>query len=174
MGNGKTMSFTLRQILEAKGPGVAAVHPTVPVSDAVALMEELTVGSVLAIEGGALRGIFTERDVVRRIVVAARDPRTTPLYEVMTTGVRCASLDTSIDDAMRMMTNGRHRHLPIEEDGFVLGIVSIGDLVKWVARDLEQYVVDLSSLVCGPSSMPELPLLPPLGRPLYGPLYAGR
>ena len=70
------------------------------------------------------------------------------------------------------MTHGRHRHLPIEEDGFVLGIVSIGDLVKWVARDLEQYVMDLSSLVCGPSAA-ELPLLPPLGRPLYGPLYPG-
>jgi CBS domain-containing protein len=161
------MAFTLRQILEAKGPGVAAVHPSVAVSDAVALMEELSVGSVLAVDGGSLQGIFTERDVLRRIVVTGRDPRTTILSDVMTRDVRCAGLDTSIDDAMRMMTHGRHRHLPIEEDGFVLGIVSIGDLVKWVARDLEQYVVDLSTFVSGPLAAPELPVLPPLGRPLY-------
>lgn len=161
------MTITLRQILEAKGPGVAAVHPAVPVSDAVTLMHELAVGSVLAVDGGTLRGIFTERDVIGRVLVPARDPSTTPLYEVMTTEVRCAGLDTSVDHAMLMMTHGRHRHLPVEEAGLILGLVSIGDLVKWVARDLEQYVLDLSTFVCGPLASLDLPPVPPLGRPPY-------
>jgi len=159
------MSFTLREILEAKGPGVVAASPSVSVSEAVTMMDKLQVGSLLAIEGGQLHGIFTERDVLHRIVVACRDPRMTPLRDVMTRNVRCATLDTTIDGAMRMMTNGRHRHLPISDRGVVLGLVSIGDIVKWVARDLEQYVAELSQFVCGPSALCDLPTIPPPGRP---------
>ena len=157
------MSFTLRHILEAKGPGIVGAHPTSRVCEVVELMDQCRVGSILAVEGGELCGIFTERDVLHRIMVAGRDPKTTALRDVMTRGVRCAGLDTTVDNAMRFMTLGRFRHLPVVEEHEVLGLVSIGDLVKCVARDLEQYVVELSTFIGGPSALPELPLLPPWG-----------
>jgi CBS domain-containing protein len=160
------MTFTLRHILEAKGPGVVGAHPSSPVSEVAELMDQCRVGSVLAVEGGDLRGIFTERDILHRIVVTGRDPTTTPLREVMTRNVRYAGLETPIDTAMRVMTLGRYRHLPVVEDHDVLGLVSIGDLVKWVARDLEQYVVELSTLIGGPTALPDLPWLPPPWGPL--------
>jgi signal-transduction protein with cAMP-binding, CBS, and nucleotidyltransferase domain len=133
------------------------------ISDVVELMDQCHVGSVLAVEAGALVGIFTERDVLHRIVVAGREPQTTVLRDVMTRDVRCAGLDTSVDSAMRFMTLGRYRHLPVVEEHEVLGLVSIGDLVKCVARDLEQYVVELSTFIGGPSALPDLPSLPPWG-----------
>ena len=157
------MAFTLRHILEAKGPGIVGAHPSSLISDVVELMDQCHVGSILAIESGELAGIFTERDVLHRIVVAGRDPKSTPLRDVMTRNVRCAGLDTTVDSAMRYMTLGRHRHLPVVEDHEVLGLVSIGDLVKCVAHDLEQYVVELSTFIGGPSALPELPSLPPWG-----------
>jgi CBS domain-containing protein len=159
------MAFTLRHILEAKGPGIVGAHPSSLISDVVELMDQCHVGSILAVEAGDLRGIFTERDVLHRIMVAGRDPKTTTLRDVMTRNVRCAGLDTTVDSAMRYMTLGRYRHLPVVEDHEVLGLVSIGDLVKCVARDLEQYVVELSTFIGGPSALPELPSLPPWGAP---------
>jgi CBS domain-containing protein len=157
------MAITLRHILEAKGPGVVGAHPSSLICDVVELMDQCHVGSVLAVEAGSLSGIFTERDAMHRIMVAGRDPQTTPLRDVMTRNVRCAGLDTTIDSAMRFMTLGRYRHLPVVEDHEVLGLVSIGDLVKCVAHDLEQYVVELSTFIGGPSALPDLPALPPWG-----------
>lgn len=158
------MSITLKDVLEAKGGGVVSVLPSEPSSEAVALMCRHSIGSVLAISGGVLQGIFTERDAMRRLLAARLDPRTTPVGTVMSRHVVCASANTTLDEAMRMMTSGRHRHLPVVERGAVLGIVSIGDMVKWVAQDLEQHVMELSVLVAGPAAQPELPTLPPLPR----------
>lgn len=160
------MTYTLRHILEAKGPGVVGAHPSAAVSEVAELMDQCRVGSVLAVASGDLCGIFTERDILHRIVVPGRDPQATRLSEVMTRDVRYAGLETPIDAAMRVMTIGRYRHLPVVEDHDVLGLVSIGDLVKWVARDLEQYVVDLSTLIGGPTALPDLPWLPPPWGPL--------
>jgi CBS domain-containing protein len=159
------MTVTLKQVLDAKGTGVISVLPSEPASEAVALMCRHSVGCVLAISGGQLQGIFTERDAMRRLLAARLDPRTTPVGTVMSHNVVCASTSTTLDEAMRMMTTGRHRHLPVVERGAVLGIVSIGDMVKWTAQDLEQHVMELSVLVAGPCAQPELPTLPPLPRP---------
>ena len=156
------MGITLKQVLEAKGAGVISVLPSEPASEAVALMCRHSVGSVLAISDGKLQGIFTERDAMRRLLAARLDPRTTPVGTVMSRHVVSASTATTIDEAMRVMTSGRHRHLPVVERGVVLGIVSIGDMVKWTAQDLEQHVLELSVLVAGPAAQPELPTLPPL------------
>jgi CBS domain-containing protein len=158
------VAITLKQVLEAKGASVISVLPSEPASEAVALMCRHSVGSVLAISGGVLQGIFTERDAMRRLLAARLDPRVTPVGTVMSRNVTCASSSTTLDEAMRIMTAGRHRHLPVVERGTVLGIVSIGDMVKWAAQDLEQHVVELSVLVAGPAAQPELPSLPPLPR----------
>ena len=159
------MSVTLKHVLEVKGGGVISVMPSEPASEAVALMCRHSIGSVLAISGGLLQGIFTERDAMRRLLAARLDPRSTPVGTVMSRHVVCAPATTTLDEAMRMMTSGRHRHLPVTERGAVLGIVSIGDIVKWVAQDLEQHVMELSVLVAGPAAQPELPTLPPLPKP---------
>src|SRR5512138_2195033 len=135
------MAITLKQVLDAKGPGVISVLPSEPASEAVALMCRHSVGSVLAISGGKLQGIFTERDAMRRLLAARLDPRTTPVGTVMSRQVVCAGTGTTLDEAMRVMTTNRHRHLPVMERGVVIGVVSIGDIVKWVAQDLEQHVV---------------------------------
>ena len=156
------MTVTLKQVLEAKGSGVISVLPSDPASEAVALMCRHSVGCVLAISDGSLQGIFTERDAMRRILAARLDPRSTPVGAVMSRNVRCASISTTLDEAMHMMTKGRHRHLPVVERGSVVGIVSIGDMVKWTAQDLEQHVMELSVLVAGPCAQPDLPTLPPL------------
>jgi len=163
------MAITLRQVLDAKGAGVVSVLPSEPASEAVALMCRHSVGCVLAISGGLLQGIFTERDAMRRLLAARLDPRTTPVGTVMSHNVTCASANTTLDEAMRMMTIGRHRHLPVVEHGSVIGIVSIGDMVKWTAQDLEQHVMELSVLVAGPAAQPELPSLPPLPKPRLSP-----
>jgi CBS domain-containing protein len=159
------MTITLRQVLDAKGSGVVSVLPSEPSSEAVAQMCRHSIGCVLAMSGGMLQGIFTERDAMRRLLAARLDPRTTPVGTVMSRNVVCAATDTTLDEAMRIMTTGRHRHLPVMERGTVLGIVSIGDMVKWTAQDLEQHVMELSVLVAGPCAQPELPTLPPLPRP---------
>jgi CBS domain-containing protein len=156
------MAITLKQVLDAKGSGVISVLPSEPASEAVALMCRHSVGCVLAVSGGALQGIFTERDAMRRLLAARLDPRMTPVGSVMSRNVVCATTATTLDEAMRMMTTGRHRHLPVVERGVVLGLVSIGDMVKWTAQDLEQHVIELSVLVAGPCAQPELPTLPPL------------
>jgi CBS domain-containing protein len=155
------MTFTLRHILDTKGPGVVGAHPSSTVREVAELMDQCRVGAMLAVEHGDLVGIFTERDVLHRVLVAGRDPDHTLLRDVMTEDVHCSSLETPIDAAMRLMTIGRYRHLPVVEDHEVLGLVSIGDLVKWVARDLEQYVIELSTLIGGPTAQPDLPWLPP-------------
>ena len=126
---------TVRQLLEAKAPEVFAIGPDAPVIDAIRLMAEKCIGAVLVIQDGRLAGILSERDYARKIVLQGRSSATTPVREIMTSDVVTIGLDETTDRCMQLVTDCRIRHLPVTSNGQVLGVVSIGDLVKAVIED---------------------------------------
>jgi len=127
------MNAPLTAILDRKGRNVFSVAPNVSVSDAVAAMNRHRVGSILVLEDGRLVGIFTERDVLRRVVGAGLDPKSTPLAAVMTTGVITITPESSVEETMVIFTEKRCRHLPVIDDGTLVGTISIGDITRWMA-----------------------------------------
>ena len=126
---------TVRQLLEAKSPAIHAIRPEAPVLDAIRLMAEAHVGAVLVMDGPRLVGILSERDYARKVVLQGRSSSDTPVRDIMTANVlTTTSLDTS-DRCMQLMTEHRIRHLPVVDGDDVVGMVSIGDLVKAVIED---------------------------------------
>ena len=113
-------------------------------------MNDHHVGSVLVCEGGYPVGVFSERDVLVRVVAAHRDPRQTLVRDVMTTRLYTASPDDTLLEVMRLMTDRRCRHVPVMEGELLVGVVSIGDLTKATQYNLRQEVRELSSYIGGP------------------------
>lgn len=128
---------TVRQLLGSKTPEVAvfAVSPDASVLDAIKLMAEKGVGAVLAMQGPRLVGIVSERDYARKVVLQGRSSSNTPVRDIMTSRVVTVKLDDSVDHCMQVVTEHRIRHLPVVEGDSVIGVVSIGDLVKAVIED---------------------------------------
>ena len=133
----------LEQVLDAKGFEVHSASPGLPVSAAVARMHEHNVGALLVLEGDAVVGIFTERDVLYRVVDGGLDPATTLVSGVMTRGPWCVSPTMTVVSAMAEMTARRIRHLPVIEDGSVLGLISSGDLTRWVTTEQREEIREL-------------------------------
>jgi CBS domain-containing protein len=144
------MSTRIRDVLRRKGEDVHSVGPLATVIDAVNVMNDHHVGCVLVIEGGCPVGIFSERDVLVRVVAAYRDPRQTLVRDVMTTRLHSASPDDTLLDVMRLMTDRRCRHVPVMEGERLVGLVSIGDLTKATQQNLHQEVRELSTYIGGP------------------------
>ena len=124
----------LYEILEEKGGEVLKVDADASVFEAVQLMVEKNVGSLLVTEGGDITGIVTERDYLRRVALEGRTDRETPIREIMSSPLIVASPDTTVDECMALMTDRRIRHVPVVEEGGVVGVVSIGDLVKFKSK----------------------------------------
>jgi CBS domain-containing protein len=138
---------TAEQLIKLKGKAVASLPPTATVFEAAKLMNERRIGSVLVVEGTTLVGIFTERDVMLRVVAEQRNAATTPLADVMTRKVAYACPETTLDEIRKAMRESRIRHMPVLEGNRVTGIISIGDLNKAESerhaetiRYLEQYI----------------------------------
>lgn len=127
------MNTPISAILDRKGRKVFSVLPAMTVTEAVAEMNRHRVGSVLVLDGGRLVGIFTERDVLRRVVGPAIDPMRTRVSDVMTPNVLTIPPDATIEDTMVLFTEKRCRHLPVIEDGRLIGTISIGDITRWMA-----------------------------------------
>lgn len=125
----------VRQLLEAKAPEIFSIGPDAPVIDAVRLMADKHIGALLVMEGTQLVGILSERDYARKIVLQGRASTSTPVREIMTGDVICVGCDDTIDRCMQLVTDKRIRHLPVKRAGEVVGVVSIGDLVKAVIED---------------------------------------
>lgn len=125
---------TIGSVLSSKEiQGLVAVPATAMVSEAVAAMSQRGVGAiVIRAPNGAVEGIFTERDVVRRVVDEGRDARTTPMSDVMSRNVRHVAASASVEEALRLMIVHRHRHLLVEDGGGVRGLISIRDLMNWM------------------------------------------
>ena len=144
------MNTKVHDVLRRKGEDVYTVGPLATVIDAVNAMNDHHIGSVLVVEAGHPVGIFSERDVLVRVVAAHRDPRKTLVREVMTTRLYTASLNDSLLDVMRLMTERRCRHVPVMSDERLVGLISIGDLTKATQYNLRQEVRELSSYIGGP------------------------
>ena len=144
------MNTRVRDILRRKGEDVYTVGPLATVIDAVNAMNDHHIGSVLVCEAGFPVGIFSERDVLVRVVAAHRDARQTLVRDVMTTRRYTASPDDKLLEVMQLMTERRCRHVPVMEDDILVGLVSIGDLTKATQYNLHQEVRELSSYIGGP------------------------
>ena len=131
----------VRHLLEAKAPEVFAIGPDAAVIDAIRLMAEKGIGAVVVMQSGRLAGILSERDYARKIVLQGRSSRDTPVRDIMTANVVTVRLDDSVDHCMQLVTDKRIRHLPVLERDAVLGVVSIGDLVRAVIED-QQLEID--------------------------------
>ena len=132
---------TVRHLLESKTPEVYAIGPDQPVLDAIKLMAEKRIGALLVIQGGRLVGIVSERDYARKVVLQGRSSATTPVRDIMTGDVVRVGLADTADHCMQLVTDKRIRHLPVVDGDAVLGVVSIGDLVKAVIED-QQVEID--------------------------------
>jgi CBS domain-containing protein len=127
------MNAPISALLDRKGRKVFSVLPTVTISEAVAEMNRQRVGCMLVIENDQLVGVFTERDVLKRVVGAGVDPTRTRVAEVMTANVITVSPDATVEQAMVIFTEKRCRHLPVIEQGRLVGTISIGDITRWMA-----------------------------------------
>lgn len=138
---------TVRVLLAEKGPDLRTASPDDTVFQAILLMEKYRVGSVLVMEGGKLVGICTERDFVRRLAVQDRPTKSTRIREVMTARVVCVSPDDTITDCMSIMTHQRIRHLPVMDGDKLVGIVSIGDVIRSMLAQKNAMIEQLESYI---------------------------
>jgi len=146
----------IESILENKAHRLFVAAPDDMVVEAVEAMCAAHIGSLLVMEGTTLCGIFCERDLMTRVVLARRDPSLTRVQEVMTRDVVCIAPDLPVRDAMKLITTRRVRHLPVVDRGRIIGLVSIGDLVRWTAEesvhaieDGQHQVFELTEYVAG-------------------------
>ncbi len=137
----------VKEILDQKGHGYVSISPDTPVCNAIMMMVDRGIGSILVMEDEQLRGLFTEREFAHQLAGDCGASLEMPVDQVMISSVTCVSPEQTINECMALMTDKRIRHLPVESAGKIVGIVSIGDLVKaviseqqFVIEQLEQYI----------------------------------
>ena len=141
---------TVKQLLEAKGHQIWSIAPDATVFDAIHRMAEKEVGALLVMEGTALVGIISERDYARKIILQGKASQATHVQEIMTSRVICARLDQRVEECMALMTEKRIRHLPVlGSDAEVVGIISIGDLVKAIIAEQQFVIAQLEHYISG-------------------------
>ncbi len=138
---------TVRQLLDRKDRAVFSVAPEAPVLEAIRAMADHHVGALLVMKGEVLAGIVSERDYARKVILRGRSSSDTPVRDIMTSPVLTVSPDTSVEQCMQLVTDKRVRHLPVVEAGRVVGMVSIGDLVKAVIAAQQQQIEQLESYI---------------------------
>ena len=138
---------SVRQLLNQKGHDLISLTPDEPVYRAIELMAEHGIGSVLVMDGDELSGIATERDYARKVILQNRASRETPVRDIMSSPVITVTPDDRAQECMQTMTDKRIRHLPVEEDGQIIGVVSIGDLVKAVIEDQAEEIDELQRYI---------------------------
>jgi len=138
---------TVRQLLEGKSRELCMIKPDASVFDALKLMAEKNIGALPVVENGKLTGIVSERDYARKMILQGKSSHDTPVKEIMTKRAVCVQLGNTIEECMALMTDKRVRHLPVIDNEKLLGILSIGDLVKetiseqqFVIKQLESYI----------------------------------
>ena len=138
---------TVQTLLERKGRAIFSVEPQAAVLDAIRLMAEHHVGALIVMRGAALEGIVSERDYARKVILRGRSSADTPVRDIMSSPVLTVSLDTSVQQCMQLMTERHVRHLPVLDGARVVGMVSIGDLVKAVIDDQRHQIEDLERFI---------------------------
>ena len=141
---------TLQQLLNTKKhKEVISIAPHRPVFDALVVMAEYRIGALVVLEGDKLVGIFSERDYAREIILKGKSSKTTPISEIMSTNLTTTKPTDTVEQAMTVMSEKRIRHLPVLEDGKVIGMLSIGDLVKETIDYQQRLIKQLESYITG-------------------------
>jgi CBS domain-containing protein len=138
---------TVRDVLKTKGSDICSVRPETIVYDALKLMAEKNIGAVLVLDGERPVGIFSERDYARQVILKGKTSKDTPVHEVMTSRVVFVRPEQNIEECMALMTAKRCRHLPVLEAGKLVGILSIGDVVKAVISEKEFHISQLENYI---------------------------
>jgi CBS domain-containing protein len=140
----------VKHLLDTKGRHIISILPDASVFDAIKLMADKTIGSLVVMDDdGKLLGIVTERDYARKVIVKGRSSRETLVAEIMSTDVMTAASDNRVDQCMELMTNRKIRHLPVVEDNQVIGLISIGDLVQAIIADQKEEIEHLEHYISG-------------------------
>ena len=143
------MTKLVSDILESKGREVWAVKPDDTVFDSLQLMAEKEIGALLVMEGDRLVGIVTERDYARKVILEGKSSKSSSVAEVMTNRVLCVTPERTIDECMALMTDKRARHLPVLDHKRVVGVISIGDLVKALINEQQVLIDQLQHYISG-------------------------
>jgi len=138
---------TIKQLLQAKGDAVVSIGPNARVIDALKLMAEKDIGALVVLDGSRLVGILSERDYARKVMLKGKSSHDIPVREIMTEKVFTVQPGQSVEECMGLMTSRRVRHLPVTEGDRLIGLLSIGDLVKEVIADQEQTIKELESYI---------------------------
>ncbi len=140
----------VNQVLKAKaGTGVSSVTPETMVIDALRLMAEKNIGAVMVVDNDKLVGIFSERDYARKVVLKDKASDSTAIREIMTGNVYSVTPTQTIDDCMQLMTDKNFRHLPVMDNGKLLGVISLGDLVRYVIEEQKHTIKNLENYISG-------------------------
>ncbi|MBV8343174.1 MAG: CBS domain-containing protein [Gammaproteobacteria bacterium] len=140
---------TVRQLLGRKDRAIYSIEPDAPVLDAIRAMAAHHVGALLVMKGATLSGIVSERDYARKVILLGRSSADTPVRDIMSTPVITVSPEDSVQKCMQLMTDKHVRHLPVAEGAGVIGMISIGDLVKAVIAEQRQQIEQLESYIHG-------------------------
>src|SRR5580658_1331066 len=135
------------QLLKHKGRLIYSVTPEAPVLEAIRLMAEHGVGALLVMQGEKLIGVISERDYARKVILKGRSSNETPVSQIMSSPVLTVRADQSVNECMRLMTENRVRHLPVIDDERVVGVLSIGDLVRAVLEEQQQTIAQLEQYI---------------------------
>ena len=138
---------SLKQLLSAKGGQVHSIGPDAKVIEALQIMAQKDVGALVVMESGRLSGMLSERDYARKVILRGKSSQDVPVREIMTAEVVTVDPSRTIEECMALVTHRRIRHLPVVEDGNLIGLVSIGDLVKEVIAEQEQTIKQLESYI---------------------------
>ena len=139
----------VKHLLDGKGRDIVSVVPDSTVLEAIILMADKAIGSLMVMVDNELLGIVTERDYARKVIIKGRSSKTTRVSEIMTTGVFTTSSTESVNDCMSLMTEKRIRHLPVLEGNQVVGMISIGDLVQAIISDQKEEIEQLENYISG-------------------------
>ena len=140
---------TVKQLLQDKGSTVYTMYPSASVFDSLQIMSDQNIGALVVIDGDAVVGLLSERDYTRKGILKGRAAKDTPVRDIMTSPVICVSPEQSIDACIAIMTEKRVRHLPVLEDGQLVGIISVGDALKTTIEDQQFTIEQLEHYISG-------------------------
>ena len=144
-----TLHDSVERILRYKGSDVYSINPRATVYEALKMLEERNVGALLVMAGHDLLGLLSERDYVRKVVLKGHSSRDLKVEDIMSTTVLTVSPDTTVDECLHHMTSHRCRHLPVLDEGRIVGVVSIGDLVNWIMTAQDAAIHHLENYISG-------------------------
>lgn len=140
---------TVKTILLNKGYNVWSISPDAKIFEALELMAEKQIGALLVMEGDKVAGIITERDYARKVILTGKSSKETPVCEIMTSKLICVTQDENVEDCMTIMTNKRIRHLPVMNENKLIGLISIGDIVKSIISEQGLLINHLTNYITG-------------------------